>query len=517
MPLGVDTLIDWSGAGTYTGTGEDVSARVTSAGMTIQYGLDSARSGSFAAPGAASFELTNTSGDYSPENTSSPLFPNVLRARNVLVRGTVGGVSSTLYSGRLDDYTLEYSYTPTASIGCTDGLAELAGVTVSTGLYSGLRSGDAVNILLDAAGWDGGRDIDPGASIFPWFWLDGTDALAALQEIVASEGCPSFAMADENGNLMFRDRHYRIVRSASRTVAATLAESGIDSSSSARWSYPFTYDHGRNAIVNSVEWEINQRKIDGQVSAVWNAEDIVTVRLADGESQDIVAKANDPFVNVVPPVLDTDYRLTYGTVTVSVDVISGQTATMTFTATGGPALVTNIQLRAYAVPATQSVKVARRDGASQAKYGRIAADSSLEPKWCTYRDAADIASLLIGARAERLPVTQVTLRGGNDFILGQQLGRNIGDLVQVTNTPAGVNWPGYLNRIEHAITGAGDDRILTTVFSVEKAQSASTTNTFILDTSALNGTDVLAASGYNDPASVFILNQTNLGSGVLAY
>jgi hypothetical protein len=44
-------------------------------------------------------------------------------------------------------------------------------------MYAGIRTGDAVHRVLDAVGWPADlRDIDPGATVMPWWWLDDVEA-----------------------------------------------------------------------------------------------------------------------------------------------------------------------------------------------------------------------------------------------------------------------------------------------------------------------------------------------------
>ena len=69
--------VDWSNDGDYSDTGEDVTARVFGDGVSVHRGRDVQQALAPFAPGVIDFGLGNTSGDYYPDNASSPLFGNI--------------------------------------------------------------------------------------------------------------------------------------------------------------------------------------------------------------------------------------------------------------------------------------------------------------------------------------------------------------------------------------------------------------------------------------------------------
>jgi hypothetical protein len=55
-------------------------------------------------------------------------------------------------------------------MGMVDNLADLRGQTISTSVYQSIRTGEAINVILDTWGWPTAlRDLDPGATVIP-FW-----------------------------------------------------------------------------------------------------------------------------------------------------------------------------------------------------------------------------------------------------------------------------------------------------------------------------------------------------------
>jgi hypothetical protein len=89
--------------------------------------------------------------------------------------------------------------------------------TLSTPLYQSVRTGDAINIVLDAIGWpSAARAIDPGATVIPFWWEEGTSPGDAVTKLVNSEGPPAIAYV-EAGTFVFRDRHHRVRSTPSNT------------------------------------------------------------------------------------------------------------------------------------------------------------------------------------------------------------------------------------------------------------------------------------------------------------
>src|SRR5690606_2324437 len=91
--------------------------------------------------------------------------------------------------------------------------------------YRAQRTGALIDVLLDAAGWTGPRDLDLGATFVPWWWLEETDAFQALGDLLASEGPPSVAYVAGDGTFIFRGCHHRLLRESSRQPQASFAAS----------------------------------------------------------------------------------------------------------------------------------------------------------------------------------------------------------------------------------------------------------------------------------------------------
>src|SRR5690606_4079697 len=87
--------------------------------------------------------------------------------------------------------------------------------------------------------------------------------------------------------------------------------------------------------------------------------------------------------------------------------------------------------------------------------------------WAGVHDAAAIASLIIGARSERLPTVTVTMKAARIHErLIQQISRDLSDRVHLTETVTGVDTDFYLETIGHRVLPGG---FLETELGFEKA------------------------------------------------
>jgi hypothetical protein len=217
LPDGYTVAIDWDGDGTFDDPHEDVTDDVLQRGVvTFQYGRDQARALSPPRVGELGFILCNAERIYSPENPSSPISEDVAPAAPVKVSEVIDDVLYPLVTGRIDTFEISSSRGDrSVTITALDGLALLRGTRISTELYAAQRTGTLIGIILDTIGWTAPRDLDIGATHVPWWWANDQDAFDLMTELLRSEGPPSIAYVAPDGTLTFRDRHHRLLRSAS--------------------------------------------------------------------------------------------------------------------------------------------------------------------------------------------------------------------------------------------------------------------------------------------------------------
>lgn len=506
MNASYQLLIDWKDNGFADVALDDVTARTLDqrTAVTVKYGHDQSRQFSPISPGECNFEINNISRDYLPDNAGSPLNGYVQAGRHVRLIASTATTNVALYDGYLDDFDIKPGLNDrSVPMACVDALGRIKGVSVTTSLYKGIRTGDAIGVLLDAAGWPStARDIDSGATFMPFWWLDAVDAFEALMQLVYSEGAPALVTVDRNGNIVFRDRHHRLTRPASLTSQATWRSSAVEPV----LSDPITYDHGWAEIVNSITVEVPVRTVDSMPSQVWSSPGVLSV--VAGTSLQIIVHGGSPFQDAIVPVQDVDYTLISGDVTPSLSQTSGQSATLTLTSTGG-AVIQDLQMRATAIQST-SVLVSAQDDSSVSRFGRRTIDTGQLPVWANAYDAAAILGLIVAKRGDRLPTLQVTMRGaGAPARLAECLGRALSDRVHLTESMTGLDADCFIEQIAHTLDAGGRQHV--TTFGVEKVP-AQVPTPFTFGVSG-QGFDqgLLGGGGLDNPATMFRFDTAGVG------
>lgn len=475
--------VDWNGDGTFD-PGDDVTPDLVSE-ISSTYGRDQDRQLSPAAVGSAAFVLNNTDGTYYPDDSSSPLYGDLSPSREM--RGEVLYDTTTypIARGRIDDYDIKVDRTNrTVEFTFLDGLNDLQGVKLSTGVYPAMRTGALVETILDLAGWTGGRDIGLGATVVPFWWAEGTDALTAINDLVKSEGPPSIAYVSPDGTFVFRDRHHRLLRDESVDVQATFTASAVGCDAPAvsglDFTAPFTYAHGWRDIINSVAFDVPERVMSGDLEDVWTSED--TVSLSTGQSAEIEISASDPFMDAVTPVLNTDYTVSgAGTVSVTLSRTSGQSVKITLLAIGGAVVIPSLKLRAKPITTRKTVKVIRQDTGSISLHGERAYPETAP--WANANDADAIAGMILLQYAQRRPTVQLRVVSQNPEHFVQLLTRTVSDRIHITNAEASLDADFFVERITHLVRRINQDGkppVHSVIFGCER-DLVSTANPFRFD------------------------------------
>lgn len=225
LPERYTIAVDWAGDGDFDDEYDDVTDDVLQRGpATFAYGRDQARQLAPPRVGTLSMTLCNADRIYSPENPDSPIADDLSPAAPVKVDTVFQDAMYPLFVGRIDDFQVHPDRGDrSVDITALDLLSLLQGVKISTELYAAQRTGTLMNVILDAAGWTGPRDIDLGATFVPWWWLEEADALTAVADLLASEGPPSIAYVGPDGTFIYRDRHHRLLRAESLNSQATFS------------------------------------------------------------------------------------------------------------------------------------------------------------------------------------------------------------------------------------------------------------------------------------------------------
>ena len=208
-----ELMVDWNADDVWGDAGEDVSA-VCQFPISYERGWeDILREGQAS---TMEFRLKDPDAAYSPENATSPLYPNVKAGRPVRLRASHSAVWYPLWKGRIQKivphpwFDEQYTY-----IYCIDGMNYLAQASITTELYIQKTENYIINDILDQAGWPAGaanRAIDDYVStlygsIEYGLWWHKKKALPSIHEFEKiTQG--KFHI-DGEGKAVWHDREHR--------------------------------------------------------------------------------------------------------------------------------------------------------------------------------------------------------------------------------------------------------------------------------------------------------------------
>lgn len=491
--------VDWDKTGDFTTVGDDVTPVVRREDrVSLRYGRDQDTAVAPIATGQGSLTLSNRDKRFSPRNTASPLYGKVRPGRPIDITRTVGATTYSLFRGLTDDSPVNPDLdSQSVSLAVVDALARFNGTTITTPLYNGIRTGDAVGYVLDALGWTGGRDLDPGATFIPWWWEDGTTGLSALDKIVKSEGPPALLTVGESGEIVFRDRHHRLIRPASLTSQGTWRDSGR---LEPVMTTGFTYEESWRNIVNTGTVSVDVRAPQ-PTQVIWSSDSPITLSL--GEQKMITVSASDPFFNAVTPVAGTDYTSS-GTITVSLTRTSGLATAIILTAVGSAAVVSTLSLRANPVTVARTVQVSASDPESIEDFDPREFPNELP--WCGAEDAQAVLSTTVAYRAWPIAVVSARFQvAGSGTKTASILARDLSDRVTVIESQTLLNADMYIESIQHDFAGDHDHLV---TFGLE-AVPTTVTPVLRFDTSG-QGFDLgKFGAGVDDPVNMFRFDSTS--------
>ena len=500
--MALSVKVDWNKDGDYSDTGETVTTRVMeNPGLSLSYGRDQITALAPTVAGTGSFTLNNASNDYNPLNASSPIYGYIKPARPVQIQRTVGGNTYTLFDGHTDDTPLNPDLSSqTVTVSLVDYLADFRGQTVTTSMYSGVRTGTAIGYILDELGWSATlRDIDPGVTIMPWWYEAGEDAFTALEKILQSEGPPALLTMAPGNILTFRDRHHRLLNTASTTSQDTW----YGATTKPVMITPFTYDAGWRNIVNNASQDIDVQTLTG-LAEVWASDTQIT--MSDGEVRILNASVTGAVASAVTPVEGTDFTVLSGAVAVALIADSGPTIPIRLTATGATVL-SGMRLRAIALNTAYAVRVEVADSTSITDYGKR--DYPTDVPWCNQYDAEAVFTNVISTRAQPLAIieAQFACTSSDTTTSDAILARNLSDRVTVTSTAMGLNSDFYIENFKHDFGNELDHMVTVGCEAVQATQSTA----LQFDVASHGFDDGAFGTGIDDPTTMFLLDSSTSG------
>jgi hypothetical protein len=157
--------------------------------------------------GRGALTLDNRDGRFSPMNSLSPYYPNILPMRRIRIRAIWNNVFYPVFQGYIAGWPLSFpaKKDQIATLELVDGFAILALAKLST-TFSQALSGTYISSVLNAVGWPAGdRDLDTGVSLMPATTLVNVPALEHLLKVERAEGGRIFISRD--GKVTFIDRN----------------------------------------------------------------------------------------------------------------------------------------------------------------------------------------------------------------------------------------------------------------------------------------------------------------------
>lgn len=472
--------IDWSGDGTFTGTGEDVSSRVRASGFSSSRGRDQIRMLTPPAAGAAEFELDNRSKDYSPGHSASPIYGLVQPGKIARIRTTFQATTYPRFKGilRIPEQHPELDRL-SVTFPCLGTLSKLVALKqVSTALYTNVRTDQCLAVLFALAGITD-YVLDTGKTTLAYWWVDQGDGWDEALALVYSEGPGAALYEDGQGRPVFESRHYRLLTSRCTAVQATFRSAGAEPLFSA----PFSFDPGLKDIINQVTLSHKTRTVQA-LSVVWSLGSTVT--LAPNESRQYVANNSNPFTAAVVPVAATDYTVSAGSLSsVTLDRTSGARVTITLTAGASGATVTGLQLRAQLVTVSASTDVPQTVDVttSQARHGVRPLPSSYQPRaeLDSINVMQDLANAIASAYKDPRPTASVDVNNGDATRFAAVLAREVSDRVRVVESVTETDAEVFVERIADRQSDGGLKHTIT--LGCEQADSS----LFLVLDSATNG------------------------------
>lgn len=208
-------------AGSFDALYSDVSASVQS--VTIRRGRDSNLS-TFSA-GEATITLKDTSATYSPLNTASPLYPNVVPGRPVLIAATFGTVEYGQFRGFVrsieHDPARDAKHTIVHAQDLFLFLSRAKPTITNTGT---ITTGAAIGTVLTSIDWTDTnyRSLDTGDTINAGFSNNAeSTALQLIEGFLETERGEFFHA--RGGTIVYRDRYDRYTRTSAGTITNAAA------------------------------------------------------------------------------------------------------------------------------------------------------------------------------------------------------------------------------------------------------------------------------------------------------
>lgn len=394
--LAWDFSIDWDGDGLFeTNESRYMKNIYIKRGRTrmiknLGGGLESVSTGT------ATITLVNNNGRFDGWNEDSALYPNVGNGKTVRirVRPLDGSILYPLFYGTISNIVPMGTRDKTVNIYVNDRLDFLRNATSRVAMQEGITPGEAIGLILDAAGWKAvwGRDLDTSVETIDYFWSSGSrKAISEIQDLANS--FLGYFFCDARGRARFIDRTTVGDLAAEYSQDELLKDIGNPQPYEVKRDVTILKVHPRAQAATGVLWEL----IGTAPSVQTGANNPFTIF-----TPYTYANAPAPAVNVITPVATTDFLVNSqadgggsnltGSCTVTITDF-GDNAKLVLTNTSGTlGYITKLQIRGDAIYETNAADVTYPTDLADAESLR---ELVFDLKWQQdFNVAVDIVSVL---------------------------------------------------------------------------------------------------------------------------
>ena len=271
--------------------------------------------------GTATIKVYDPNSYFSPQNISSPYYPNVVPLRKIRVSATAGGVTHWLFSGYTTDY--KYSYDQNENMGyvdilCTDAfrLLNMAQITDVADATAGQTTGTRIGKILDTMNFPNSlRSISTGSTTCQPDPSTSRSGLDALKNAEFTEQGALYVNAD--GALVFKSRD---------EVVGSLAETPIEFNQTTGIPYKnlqFALDD--KLIINSSDFT----RVGGSTQTVTNAASITKYFPHGIVQQNLIAETDAQVLDIARIYVATRAETTIRIDAMTVDLMDSAVPTAT--------------------------------------------------------------------------------------------------------------------------------------------------------------------------------------------
>lgn len=385
---------------------------------------------STAVAGKASVHMINVEGRYSRFNAASPIFGQMLPRRKMKISmlAPIAGVLWTGWTAAAPKAAATVGGVPTATLEGIGALGLLANpnLKINPPPLHFVKTGVAVNAVLDAVGWPAANRIIDAGDMYVGDWFpEDIGALEALQQLADLEG--GIIREGKNWDIVFESRYHR------QADAASIASQGTFTDALGA---VLGYDElgvGEEQVYNRAEVTVTQFRQDAVASQLWLLNPIT---LGPGETRIIIAQypADVAFADaglthnmaINPPTFP-------GVVTITPTIRARRVEYALTNTHGSIGVSVTLQLVGRAFRQVTQFLVRKEDLTSQSKY-QLSMYPFPSPWHWNEAYASAQAEWVIETYKEPSPTLRLGFPAGDDVMLAQVVAREMSDRISLVAT-----------------------------------------------------------------------------------